>query len=206
MHSDLIPVIAPIGVGEDGETYNINADTRRGAIAAAMQAKRLLLLTDVAGVLDTDGKLIEELTIGEAPRLIERRHHLRRHDSQDRRAVVDVVEAGVEGVVIVDGRVPHACCSSCSPSMASARGSARQARTRARDSGMIWKLKRARFCRGRNLDLRSRQHTLSGGLPAVRSDRCAHGHFHRRALGIDRAAAKASARTISIDMARRSRV
>jgi len=70
IHSDAIPVIAPIGVGEDGETYNVNADTAAGAIATAMKAKRLLLLTDVAGVLDKDKQLISELLIGDVPTLI----------------------------------------------------------------------------------------------------------------------------------------
>ena len=99
-------MIAPIGVGEDGETYNVNADMAAGAIAAAVQAKRLLLLTDVAGVLDSSGKLIEELSIGEVPRLIER-GVITGGMIPKVRSCVDVVEAGVEGVVIVDGRVPH---------------------------------------------------------------------------------------------------
>src|SRR5438067_673775 len=68
--SDIIPVIAPIGVGADGETYNINADTAAGAVAAAVKAKRFLLLTDVAGVLDAEKRLIPELTAAEARRLI----------------------------------------------------------------------------------------------------------------------------------------
>src|SRR5205807_9460367 len=68
--SDIIPVIAPIGVGSAGETYNINADTVAGAVAAAVKATRLLLLTDVAGVLDADKKLIAELTAARARQLI----------------------------------------------------------------------------------------------------------------------------------------
>src|SRR4051795_2212593 len=63
---DYIPVIAPIGVAEDGQTYNINADTVAGALAGALKAKRMLLPTDVAGVLDKDGELIRELTVAEA--------------------------------------------------------------------------------------------------------------------------------------------
>jgi len=59
--SGLVPVIAPVGVGADGRTYNINADTVAGAIAGALKATRLLMLTDVAGVLDNDGRLIPEL-------------------------------------------------------------------------------------------------------------------------------------------------
>ena len=69
--SDLIPVIAPLGVGEDGQTYNVNADTFAGAIASELGAKRLLLLTDVEGVLDSRGKLVQRLTIEEAESLIE---------------------------------------------------------------------------------------------------------------------------------------
>src|SRR3979409_164278 len=69
--SDIIPVIAPIGVGAGGETYNINADTVAGAVAAAVKARRFLLLTDVSGVLDADKRLISELTAAEARRLIE---------------------------------------------------------------------------------------------------------------------------------------
>jgi acetylglutamate kinase len=68
--SDLIPVIAPVGISREGETLNINADTFASALAARMKAKRLLLLTDVAGVLDRDKNLIEQLTIEEARRLI----------------------------------------------------------------------------------------------------------------------------------------
>lgn len=68
--SDYIPVIAPIGFGEDGETYNINADTAAGAIAGALGASKLLMLTDVAGVLNKAGELVSELTVAEANGLI----------------------------------------------------------------------------------------------------------------------------------------
>src|SRR5262245_45729155 len=68
--SDIIPVIAPIGVGDHGETYNINADTAAGAVAAAVKATRLLLLTDVAGVLDADERPISEMTAAVAHRMI----------------------------------------------------------------------------------------------------------------------------------------
>ncbi|MCX7351571.1 MAG: acetylglutamate kinase, partial [Alphaproteobacteria bacterium] len=71
MKSDAIPVIAPVGVGVNGETFNVNADTAAGAIATATKAKRLLLLTDVAGVLDKDKNLISELAVEELPKLIE---------------------------------------------------------------------------------------------------------------------------------------
>ena len=84
IQSDLIPVVAPIGVGPDGETLNINADTFAAALATAMKAKRLLLLTDVEGVLDKKGNLIKSLTTAEAQGPDRGRHHLRRHDPQDR--------------------------------------------------------------------------------------------------------------------------
>jgi acetylglutamate kinase len=104
---DYVPVIAPIGVSEEGETYNINADAVAGAVAGALGAKRMLLLTDVAGVLDRNGERIEQLTVAEARRMI-----------QDGVATggmipkletaIHAVEAGVEAVVILDGRRPHA--------------------------------------------------------------------------------------------------
>lgn len=106
MKSDAIPVVAPIGMGWEGETFNVNADTAAGAIATATQAKRLLLLTDVAGVLDKDKKLISELKIGDIPGLIA--------DGTITGGMIPkvesasaVVESGVEGVIVLDGRVPH---------------------------------------------------------------------------------------------------
>ena len=105
--SGLIPVIAPVGVGENGETYNINADTAAGAIASAVNASRLLMLTDVAGVLDENGDLIPELTAEEAHRLIE--------NGQIRGGMIPKVETclravreGAKAAVIMDGRVAHA--------------------------------------------------------------------------------------------------
>jgi acetylglutamate kinase len=105
--SDIIPVIAPIGVGAGGETYNINADTVAGAVAAAVGARRFLLLTDVRGVLDAEKHLITELTAGDARRLIA--------DGTISGGMIPkvetclaAVEGGVEAAVIVDGRVPHA--------------------------------------------------------------------------------------------------
>lgn len=103
----MIPVVAPIGVGADGHTYNINADTMAGAIAAALSADRLFLLTDVAGVLDKDGALLTDLdpakivalradgtvTGGMIPKL---------------ETCITAVEGGVDAAVILDGRVPHA--------------------------------------------------------------------------------------------------
>ena len=107
LESDLIPVIAPIGVSEEGETYNINADTVAGAIAAAMQAKRLLMLTDVSGVLSDDGKIIEELSVAQARDLIAD-GTISGGMIPKAETSIEAAEQGVEGVVILDGRVPHA--------------------------------------------------------------------------------------------------
>jgi acetylglutamate kinase len=104
--SDLIPVIAPVGIGREGETLNINADTFASALAARMKAKRLLLLTDVAGVLDRKGRLIERLSIEEARRLI-RDGVITAGMIPKIEGCIEVVEAGVEAVVVIDGRVPH---------------------------------------------------------------------------------------------------
>jgi acetylglutamate kinase len=106
MKSDAIPVIAPVGVGWEGETFNVNADTAAGAIATATQAKRLLLLTDVAGVLDKDKALISELKVGEVPALIADGTITGGMIPKVESAVA-VVESGVEGVIVLDGRVPH---------------------------------------------------------------------------------------------------
>jgi acetylglutamate kinase len=106
MKSEIIPVIAPIGVGPKGETYNINADTVAGAVAGAVKAERLILLTDVEGVLDKDKKLIPRLTVSQARALI-----------QDGTisggmipkigTAIEAVESGVKATVILDGRIPH---------------------------------------------------------------------------------------------------
>jgi acetylglutamate kinase len=104
--SDLIPVIAPIGVSREGETLNINADTFASALAARMKAKRLLLLTDVEGVLDRDKQLINELSIEEARQLI-KSGAISGGMIPKIEGCIEVVEAGVEAVVIIDGRVPH---------------------------------------------------------------------------------------------------
>jgi acetylglutamate kinase len=105
--SAIIPVIAPIGVGGAGETYNINADTVAGAVAAAVKATRLLLLTDVKGVLDKQKHLLHELTLAEVHALIA--------DGTIQGGMIpkvetclEAVEGGVEAAVILDGRVPHA--------------------------------------------------------------------------------------------------
>ncbi len=104
---DYIPVIAPIGVGEDGQTYNINADTVAGALAGALKARRMLLLTDVAGVLGADGELIRQLTVAEARAAIADGVATGGMIPKLETAIA-AVEAGVQGVVILDGRRPHA--------------------------------------------------------------------------------------------------
>jgi acetylglutamate kinase len=104
---DYIPVIAPIGVAADGQTYNINADTVAGAIAAALSAKRMLLLTDVPGVLDAHGQLVRQLTLDEARAAI-RDGVVTGGMIPKVETAVAAVEAGVEAVVILDGRRPHA--------------------------------------------------------------------------------------------------
>ncbi len=105
--SDLIPVIAPIGAGTDGQTYNINADTAAGAIAAALNAKRLLLLTDVAGVLDEGGSVIGELSVEKAKALGEA-GTIGGGMIPKVETCLNTIAAGVEAAVILDGRVPHA--------------------------------------------------------------------------------------------------
>ena len=106
LKAEIIPVLAPVARGTDGLTYNINADTFAGAIAGAMKAKRLLLLTDVPGVLDKNKNLIPEMTVDEARRLIA--------DGTATGGMIPkietciyAIEQGVEGVVILDGKVPH---------------------------------------------------------------------------------------------------
>jgi acetylglutamate kinase len=105
--SDLIPVVAPIGVGPDGETLNINADTFAAALAVALKAKRLLLLTDVDGVLDKQGQLIEAITTAEAQSLIED-GTISGGMIPKIESCMDVIAEGVEAVVIINGKVPHA--------------------------------------------------------------------------------------------------
>ncbi|HEY2661878.1 MAG TPA: acetylglutamate kinase [Caulobacteraceae bacterium] len=104
---DYIPVIAPIGVSEEGDTYNINADTVAGAVAGALKAKRMLLLTDVAGVLGADGQLIRQMSVAEARQAIIDRVATGGMIPKLETAIT-AVEAGVEAVVILDGRRPHA--------------------------------------------------------------------------------------------------
>jgi acetylglutamate kinase len=106
LKSNLVPVIAPVGVGKDGETYNINADTVAGSVASAMRAERLVLLTDVEGVFDGEGKLIPCLTVSEARGLIA--------DGTISGGMIPKIEtaiaavaSGVKAAVILDGRIPH---------------------------------------------------------------------------------------------------
>ena len=104
----LIPVIAPVGMGEDGQTYNINADTVAGAVAGALGARRLLMLTDVPGVLDANNRLIPEMSIadveaGVASGMISGGMIPKVENC------VEAVRKGVRGAVILDGRMPHAC-------------------------------------------------------------------------------------------------
>ncbi|MCL4673145.1 MAG: acetylglutamate kinase [Sphingomonadaceae bacterium] len=103
----MIPVIAPIGAGEDGHTYNINADTMAGAIAAALGAARLFLLTDVAGVLDKDKYLLTDLTPADIARLQED-GTISGGMIPKLETCIHAVEAGCEAAVVLDGRVPHA--------------------------------------------------------------------------------------------------
>jgi acetylglutamate kinase len=103
----LIPVIAPVGQGDDGETYNINADTVAGAIAGAADAKRMLMLTDVEGVLDNTGQLIPDLTIKEANKL-KANGVISGGMIPKIETCIGAVRQGAEAAVILDGRVPHA--------------------------------------------------------------------------------------------------
>jgi acetylglutamate kinase len=105
--SDIIPVIAPIGVDSEGRSYNINADTAAGAIAAAVRATRFFLLTDVGGVLDANKKPIADLSRSEAEKLI-RNGTISGGMIPKVRTCLDAVAGGVEGAVILVGRLPHA--------------------------------------------------------------------------------------------------
>ena len=104
--SDLVPVVAPVGMSRNGDTLNINADSFASALAAKMKAKRLLLLTDVAGVMDENKKLIESLSVDAARKLV-RNGTITGGMIPKVEGCIEVVEAGVEAVVIIDGRVPH---------------------------------------------------------------------------------------------------
>jgi acetylglutamate kinase len=105
--ADWVPVVAPIGVADDGQTYNVNADTVAGAIAGALNAKRMLLLTDVEGVKGRDGQIIRQMTLAEAEALIADGTASGGMIPKLQTAMA-AIRAGVEAVVILDGRRPHA--------------------------------------------------------------------------------------------------
>jgi acetylglutamate kinase len=105
--TDIIPVIAPIGAGEDGQTYNINADTAAGAVAGALRARKLLMLTDVRGVLNGDKKLLTTLTDQEARAMIAS-GVISGGMIPKIETCLAAVEQGVDAAVVLDGRVPHA--------------------------------------------------------------------------------------------------
>lgn len=108
LDSDLIPVVAPLGVGTSGETYNINGDTAAGAIAAALKADRLLLLTDVSGVKDADGDVITQLTSDQV-RQMTADGIISGGMIPKTETALEALEGGARAVVIIDGRAPHAC-------------------------------------------------------------------------------------------------
>ncbi|MEO1291808.1 MAG: acetylglutamate kinase [Pseudomonadota bacterium] len=103
----LIPVVAPVGVGRNGETYNINGDTAAGAIAAALKAERLLLLTDVEGVKDRDGDVLTDLTPEDVARLTEE-GVIGGGMIPKTQTTLEALNGGVGAAVILDGRAPHA--------------------------------------------------------------------------------------------------
>ncbi len=105
--SDIIPVVAPVGAGKEGETYNINADLVAGAIAGALKADKLVLMTDVPGVLDAQGELISSMTAEEVHGAIGS-GLLRGGMIPKVQCALDAIDAGAAKVHIVDGRLPHA--------------------------------------------------------------------------------------------------
>jgi acetylglutamate kinase len=107
LKSDLIPVVAPIATSRAGQTLNVNADTAAGALAAALGAERLLMLTDISGVLDKKGELIESLTVRKAATLI-RNGTAQGGMIPKLQTAIDAVKQGVTATAILDGRVPHA--------------------------------------------------------------------------------------------------
>ena len=107
-NSNTIPVIAPLGAGENGETFNINGDTAAGAIAGALKADRLLLLTDVAGVKNADGEVLTEMTAAQIRELIAD-GTIAGGMIPKTETALDAIDKGVRAVVILDGRAPNAC-------------------------------------------------------------------------------------------------
>ena len=108
LESDFIPIVAPIGVGVDGQTYNVNADTAAGAIAAALSADRLLLLTDVDGVKNKNGEILTKLSIEDVKKLIEN-GTISKGMIPKTETAIKALEDGVRAAVILDGRTPNAC-------------------------------------------------------------------------------------------------
>ncbi len=106
--SNVIPVIAPLGAGENGETFNINGDTAAGAIAGALKADRLLLLTDVAGVKNADGEVLTEMSASQI-RELTADGTIAGGMIPKTETALDAIDAGVRAVVILDGRAPNAC-------------------------------------------------------------------------------------------------
>jgi acetylglutamate kinase len=106
--ADMIPVIAPLGSGDLGETFNINGDTVAGSIASALNADRLLLLTDVSGVKNEDGEVLTELTPKQIKQLTEN-GVIQGGMIPKTQTALDAIEGGVAAVVILDGRAPNAC-------------------------------------------------------------------------------------------------
>ncbi len=104
--SDIIPVIAPIGRGENGETYNINADSAAGAIASALAANKLIMLTDVPGILDADSNLISEITISQSHKLIKNKT-ISGGMIPKVETCIDAINNHTEAAHILDGRIPH---------------------------------------------------------------------------------------------------
>ena len=107
MSHDMMPVVAPIGLGDDGMTYNINADTAAGAVAGAIGASRLLMLSDVAGIQDKNGNLIERVNLKQAKELISN-GTVTGGMIPKLETCIKAVEDGAEAAVIMDGRAPHA--------------------------------------------------------------------------------------------------
>ena len=106
--SNIIPVIAPLGAGENGETFNINGDTAAGAIAGALKADRLLLLTDVAGVKNADGDVLTEMTAAQI-RELTADGTIAGGMIPKTETALDAINEGVRAVVILDGRARNAC-------------------------------------------------------------------------------------------------
>lgn len=106
--NDMIPVIAPLGAGRNGETFNVNGDTAAGAIAASLKADRLLLLTDVSGVKNENGEVVTELKAAQI-REMTRKGTIAGGMIPKTQTALDAIDDGVRAVVILDGRAPNAC-------------------------------------------------------------------------------------------------